>query len=49
MFRFIDVAPRVDPSNALLIGIAVVIGGALLFGLMIWLAKRLAQAGRDKG
>lgn len=49
MFRFVDVAPRIDPSSALLVGVAVVIGGGLLFGLMIWWAKRLATSKGSPG
>jgi hypothetical protein len=49
MFRFIDVAPRVDPSEALVIGLAVIVGGAVLFGLMLLLARKLARSGKNPG
>lgn len=48
MFRFIDVAPRVEPYSALLIGFAVIVGGGLLFGLMLIWAKRLANKGAPR-
>jgi hypothetical protein len=44
MFRFADVAPRVAPMEALIIGIAVVVGGAFLFGLMVLWARKMAKS-----
>jgi|GEM_PF-6276917 hypothetical protein len=49
MFRFIDVAPRVAPVEALLIGVAVLVGGVLLFGLTVLWAKKLAKSGASPG
>ncbi|CAA7623745.1 hypothetical protein [Magnetospirillum sp. UT-4] len=43
MNRFIETVPTATPGEALAMGIAIILGGIALFGLVLLLARWLAR------